>query len=157
MLKMILAMDQDNLVGSTTSQNGLAWHYAEDLKYYKEQTLGKINIMGHNTFKAIGRPLPGRTTMILSRNQELEIPGCELINSVEAVLKLAQQEEVIICGGVSVYQQFNKYADTIYLTRINKSHQGDIYYPDLDLSSFSLIDEKGGIDAQIRYQTWERM
>ncbi len=157
MLKMILAMDKDNLVGKTSSKNGLAWHYPEDLQYYKEQTLGKINIMGRKTFAAIGRPLPNRTTIVLTRDENYSADGIETINSLEAVLDLAQNQEVIICGGVSVYRQFNQYADEIYITSIDESHTGDIYYHDLNLDKFKLKSEQIGENEKISYQVWERV
>ncbi len=156
MLKMILAMDKDNLVGKTASKNGLAWHYPEDLQYYKEQTLGKINVMGRKTFSAIGRPLPNRKTIVLTRDKNYSADGIDVINSLESVLELAQDQEVIICGGVSVYRQFNQFADEIYITKIDDSHTGDIYYEDLDLKNFRLKSEKTLTNKKISYQVWER-
>lgn len=157
MLKMILAMDENNLVGNSQSKNGLAWYYPEDLKYFKEQTVGKINIMGRKTFAAIGRPLPNRETIVLTNNQNYTVEGVSTIHSIETVLELAETNEVIICGGVSIYQQFNQYVDQIYLTKISATHNGDVYYNDLNLSDFEIKSEKVGENPKIKYQIWERM
>lgn len=157
MLSMILAIDHNNLVGKTNSNNGLAWYYPEDLKYYKAMTINKINIMGHNTFNAIGRPLPNRETVVLSRNKDLKIKGVEVLNDITDITRYDMSQEIMICGGVSIFKAFNQLVDRIYITRINKDHEGDIYYHDLDLNGFTLKSSKQGeSDKDIYFEMWER-
>lgn len=151
---MILAIDKNNLVGKKDGRFGLAWHYPEDLQFYKQNTVKKINVMGRNTFELIGKPLPNRQTCVLTRNKEYQCQDVKIVNTVKEVLDLSLKQEVMICGGVSVYETFNKYASKIILTRIDAEHQGDVYYNTLDMTSFVLTStEKSGI---LEFQTWER-
>lgn len=153
MIILILAIDQDNLVGSTTSSNGLAWHYKEDLDFYKQTTTGKQTVMGYNTYKAIGGALPNRETFVLSHSQR-ELKDATLISSLQEVLDLQKNGDVYICGGVSVYKQFIDYADKILITRVNKSHKGDVYYHDLNLSHFNLRESRSSEDKILTWESW---
>lgn len=147
-------MDKNNLVGKSDGRFGLAWHYPEDLKFYKENTINKINIMGRNTYEAIGQALPNRQTYILSRNENYKVNDADVVNSVEEVLQMSKTNEVMICGGVSVYECFNQYAKKIIISRIDADHDGDVYFDTLDLSKFTIKHSKR--DGIIDFQTWER-
>ncbi len=153
-ITMILAMDKNNLVGKTNGRFGLAWHYPEDLKFYKENTVNKINIMGRNTYEVIGQALPNRETYILTRNSNFQTSDAKIITCTDEVLAMSQTNEIMICGGVSVYQCFNKFANKIILSKINNEHDGDIYYNDLDLSAFKMTNVQ--TNGSIEFQTWER-
>ncbi len=155
-ITMILAMDNDNLVGSSNGKYGLAWHYPEDLKYYQINTINKINVMGRTTFEHIGIALPNRKTYVLTKSHTNKFSGATTINDVNDVLKLAQNEQVMICGGVSVYRAFNQYASKILLTKINNKHSGDVYYQDLDLRKFKLISSQLGEDDRLTFEVWEK-
>lgn len=157
MLSMILAIDNDNLVGKVDSQYGLAWHYPEDMKFYKKMTSNKINVMGRKTFEAIGGALPNRETYVLTSNKSQTFPNATTLNSLADVLNLDQDDqEIMIIGGVEVFKLIFDHVKTIYLTKIDNSHLGDVYYPDLNLSKFELVDEFTGEDKRLVFQTWVR-
>ena len=156
MIKLILAIDNDNLVGKTDSKFGLAWHYPEDMKYYKELTSNKINVMGSKTYHAIGRALPNRDTYILTRNKNLVVSDASLLHSVEEVLSLSKDNGVIVAGGVDIFRQVLKYADEIYVTKINASHEGDVYYKDFTTDGFILKSSKVSQDGILDFQVWSR-
>ncbi len=153
-ITMILAKDINNLVGDSNGKFGLAWHYPEDLQFYKQNTINKINVMGRKTYDLIGRPLPNRTTYVLTRDENYRVANVKTINNIEQVLELSHDNEVMICGGVSIYQSFNQYANKIILTEINQSHHGDVYYDNLDLNNFEKTSEKQ--EGILTFTTWER-
>lgn len=156
MLKLILAIDENNLVGSTTGKFGLAWHYPEDLKFYKRMTTNQICVMGRTTFECIGRPLPNRTTIVLSRNKDYQIDGVEVVNDIDYILKLSEQQDILICGGVQIFELFINMADVIYLTRIHATHVGDVYYNQLNLQNFELKQSELGENQVLEFQEWRR-
>ena len=157
MISLIFAIDRNGLVGSTTAKYGLPWHYSEDLKYYKTMTVGKTCIMGRKTFEAIGRPLPNRKTIVLTTNKNIEIENVEISNDLLGLINkyVNSEDEIFICGGVEIFKQFIKYAKYIYITKINEDHQGDIYFKDLDLKQFELINSINSKDNLLEFQTWE--
>ncbi len=158
MLSMILAMDVNKLVGKNDTKNGLPWHYKEDLQFYKKMTVNKKNIMGRETFDSIGFALPNRDTYVMSRNKELKYENVTMID-LEGVLKLNKEnleEEIMVVGGVQVFELLNKYIDTIYLTLVQKEYEGDVYYNTFSTKGFKLIKEKSGDDKDLLFQTWVR-
>ena len=129
MITLIAAAASNNVIGK---DNQLIWRVPGDLKRFKELTTGNIVVMGRKTFDSIGRPLPDRTNIILSRDKNLEIPGCLIYNSLEEILSLFEKSNVWVIGGGEIYQLFLPYADKIELTRIHKQFDGDSYFPELD-------------------------
>ncbi len=153
-ITMILAKDKNNLVGKCDGRFGLAWHYPSDLKFYQANTTGKINVMGRNTFELIGKALPNRETYVLTTNQNYQVENANVVTQIEEVLEMSKSQEIMICGGVSVYQSFNKYANKIILTIIDAEHDGDVYYQNLNLDNFKkIMSTKEGI---LDFQIWER-
>lgn len=127
-LSIITAMDNNRLIGKN---NALPWHLPEDLAFFKKTTLGKPIIMGRKTFQSIGRPLPGRTNIIISRNKNYQVEGCIVLDSIEAVLDYCKDdEEIMLIGGASLYEQWLPYAHQIYITLINAEFEGDAWFPD---------------------------
>ena len=113
----------------------MPWHLPADLQWFKATTLGSPIIMGRKTYESIGRPLPGRLNIILSRDSELSIEGCTVVNSLEDALKTAEQadktkDEIFITGGAHLYNKFLERADTLYLTQIDADLEGDTFFPD---------------------------
>ncbi len=158
MLSMILAMDSNKLVGKKGTKNGLPWHYKEDLQFYKKMTINKKNIMGRETYDSIGFPLPNRDTYVLSRNSNLKYEGVTIV-SLEDVLKLNkdnQEEEIMVTGGVQVFELLKDYVDIIYLTCIKKKYEGDVYYDSFNTDGFKLKEEKKGDNKDLLFQTWVR-
>ena len=135
-ISLIVAASTNNVIGM---DGGLPWHLPEDLKRFKMLTMGKPIIMGRVTHESIGRPLPGRTNIILTTNTNYMAPGCEVAMRLDQALALAgEAEEVMVIGGAYVYEAFLPMADRIYLTRVRANIDGDAYFPDLDPDEWTI-------------------
>ena len=111
--------------------NDMPWHMPADLAHFKKVTLGKPVVMGRKTFESIGRPLPGRKNIVITRNADWQHDGVEVVSSPdEALAKVSDVEEVMIIGGGNIYQQFLPQADNLYLTFIDLDVEGDTKFPD---------------------------
>jgi len=129
-LSIVVAMDSNRLIGK---DNGLPWHLPADLAFFKKLTTGNTILMGRKTFDSIGRPLPNRCNIIITRNADIEIAGCEVVNSIEKALSLVQSEtEVMVIGGAKLYQQILPIADRLYITQVEGEFDGDTYFPHYD-------------------------
>jgi dihydrofolate reductase len=150
-LSIICAMDQNRLIGK---DNALPWHLPADLAFFKQTTLGKPILMGRKTYESIGRPLPGRRNIIITRNRDYQIDGCDTCQSIDAALELvADQQEIMLIGGASLYQQSLETAQHLYLTRIHASFEGDAWFPEFNPADWKEIwredhhpDEKNRYD-----------
>lgn len=130
MISFIVAMDRNRLIGSN---NGLPWRLPADLKHFKAVTLGKPVIMGRNTYESIGRPLPERHNIVVSRNAAFSAPGCTTVNSVPAALREAgAAQEIMVIGGAQLFAELLPQAQRIYLTQIDAQFPGDVWFPELD-------------------------
>jgi len=156
MISMIVAHDINLVIGLN---NQMPWHYSKDLKYFKKTTLNQTILMGSSTLQSIidhlGHPLPNRTTILLTSKNETD-HNVSIVNSVEEVLKQYQnsKEELIVCGGASIYKQFLPYANKMYITHINKEYEGDTYFPSYDL--FNWIKTSENIDGLLNFSIYER-
>ena len=129
-LSMIAAMGKNRVIGK---DNDMPWHLPADLQHFKKTTLGSPIIMGRKTYDSIGRPLPGRLNIILSRNAKLLIDGCSVVNSLKDAIALAEKtdaSEIFITGGAYLYNEFLENTDRLYLTLIDEEFEGDTYFPD---------------------------
>ena len=126
-ISLIVAIDKARGIG----KNGkMPWHLSEDLKYFKAKTLGKPVIIGKNTFLSIGKPLPGRMNIVLTRDPLLKFEGCHMAHTLEEAIQLAGPvEEIMIIGGGNIYKQAIAQAQTIYLTLIDKVFDADTFFP----------------------------
>jgi dihydrofolate reductase len=125
---MIAAMAKNRVIGK---DNKMPWHLPEELAYFKKITMGKPIVMGRNTFESIGRPLPGRQNIVVSRNSELSIEGVTVVNSIDEAISAADNcEELMIIGGAMLYEHMLPKADVLYLTEIELDVDGDAYFPD---------------------------
>lgn len=140
-LSIIVAVAQNGVIGG---ENRLLWHIPDDLKRFKQLTSGHSVIMGRKTYESIGRPLPNRRNIVITRNSALQLSGCELVGSLEEALNLTKNEdEVFVIGGGEIYRQALPLARMVYLTRVWENFSGDTHFPDLDPVSWELIsDEK---------------
>lgn len=117
--------------------NTLPWRCPEDLKHFKALTMGHHMIMGRKTYDSIGKPLPGRTTVVVTRNAELKIEGCLMAHSLEqAIAACAGDEEVFVVGGAELYAQALPLVDTLYITEIQQDVEGDAHFPAFDRSEW---------------------
>ncbi|TEW54409.1 type 3 dihydrofolate reductase [Psychromonas sp. RZ22] len=127
-ISMIVAMAHNRVIGL---DNQMPWHLPADLQYFKKTTLGKPVIMGRKTYDSIGRALPGRLNIVVSRDPNLTISGVTCVTSVEQALAMAEgTEEVMIIGGATIYEYFLKVANRLYLTFIDLETKGDTKFPD---------------------------
>ncbi|MDP3793098.1 MAG: dihydrofolate reductase [bacterium] len=139
-ISIIVAIGENWVMGK---QGGLPWRLPADLKHFKALTTGHTVIMGRKTFDSIGRPLPNRTNIVMSRNNDLTIPGCIRVKSVEEALDAApDNQDIFIVGGGEIYQQSLPFVQQIYLTRIDHKFEGDIFFPELNSSEWIEIDKK---------------
>ena len=120
--------------------NTLPWRCPEDLKHFKTLTMGHHMIMGRKTYDSIGKPLPGRTTVVVTRNNDLEVEGCVVAHSLkEAVSLCAGDNEVFVVGGAELYRQAVPLMDTLYITEIQRDVDGDVHFPEFDKSQWREI------------------
>ena len=139
-IAIIVAVSANNVIGVS---GRLPWHLPEDLKRFRELTMGKPIIMGRATFESIGRPLPGRENIVLTRDLEYVAEGCVIAQNTEVALAIAQgAREVMIIGGGEVYRQFLPTADKIYLTRVEVEVQGDTTFPEIDMSIWTEVSNE---------------
>ena len=148
-LSIITAIDENRVIGIT---NRLPWSLPADLLRFKRITWGKPIIMGRNTYESIGRPLPGRTNIILSR-KKIEVPGCLVYNSLDEALQIHHDEkEVFIIGGANLYQQTIDRADRMYITIIQHQFAGDTYFPSWNYDDWEIIEQEECIpDSQNKF------
>jgi dihydrofolate reductase len=134
LVSLLVAATENGVIGR---DNGMPWHLPDDLKHFKALTLGKPVLMGRRTFDSIGRPLPGRTTLVLTRAVGWAVPGATAVPDLDAALRAATAAaELVVAGGAQVYALALPQASRIYLTRIHALIEGDTRLPDLDLSSW---------------------
>jgi dihydrofolate reductase len=137
---MIVAAATNNVIGR---DGGMPWHLSADLKRFKAITMGKPIVMGRLTFESIGKPLPGRRNIVISRQSGFVAEGCEVVASPTAALAAAADApEIMVIGGGRIYQQLLPLADRVYLTRVHASPEGDAYFPDLPASEWRLIERE---------------
>ena len=135
MLTIIAAVAKNNALGKN---NDLIWHLPADLKRFKEITLGHHIIMGRKTFESLGKPLPNRTTIIITRNPDYIAPGCIIVNELEEAIKAAAVDEnPFILGGAEIYKQAMSFADILDLTLVHESFDGDAFFPNIDMSKWT--------------------
>ena len=126
-VSIIVAMAQNRTIGIN---NSLPWRCPEDLKHFKALTMGHHMIMGRKTFDSIGKPLPGRTTVVVTRNTQLQIEGCLVAHTLHgAIAACSGDDEIFIVGGAELYAQAMPLADTLYVTEIQQDVMGDAYFP----------------------------
>ena len=132
MINIIVAVAKNGVIGD---KNSLLWHIREDMVHFRTLTSGHPVIMGRKTYDSIGRPLPKRTNVVITRDTELQIEGCTMAHSLEEAIALFDpQEEIFIIGGAQIYTQALPLAHRIYLTVVERGYQGDTSFPDIDYS-----------------------
>lgn len=130
MLSIIAAIGQNNALGK---DNQLIWHLPADLKRFKKVTTGHHVIMGRKTFESLGKPLPNRTTIIISRDKNYHADGCITVNSLTEAIKAAQNDDnPYILGGAEIYKQSMDIADVLDLTFVHQAFEADVYFPKID-------------------------
>ena len=138
-ISIVVAISENHVIGK---DNKLLWHLPNDLKHFKEITTGHTIIMGRKTYESVGKPLPNRRNIIITR-QAITIPGCEVVNSIEAALVLcADENEVFIVGGAEIHKQAIKLTDRIYLTVVHKEFEGDSFFPKINKDEWKEVSHE---------------
>jgi dihydrofolate reductase len=139
-ISIIVAASTNNVIGK---DGGLPWRLPEDLKRFKEITMGKPMIMGRATWESIGRALPGRQNIVMTRQTNFVAAGCDVVATVEEALAIAgDAAEVMIIGGGKLYQQFLPQTDRIYFTRIHSNIEGDTFFPGLNECEWEIVTDE---------------
>lgn len=139
MISIIVAVAQNGVIGD---KNSLLWHISEDMRFFKRTTSGHPVIMGRKTYESLGRPLPNRTNVVISRTLG-ELEGCTVVRSLEEAIALfPTEEEVFIIGGAQIYALALNVADRFYLTRVGHDYEGDTSFPTWNESEWRLISRE---------------
>ena len=145
MLSIIVAVAKNNVIGK---DNKLIWHLPADLKRFKELTTGKTIIMGRKTFESLGRVLPNRKHIVLTKNKSWKYDDSQVkvITSIDELEKeIKDEEENFVIGGASIYKMLMPYANKMYITKIEEEFEGDKFFPDIDEKEWNIIETKSGV------------
>ncbi len=136
-ISMIVARSRNGVIGK---EGKLPWHLPEDLKFFKQTTMGLPIIMGRKTWESIGRPLPGRRNVVVTSKSSYSAPGVEVVGSLEEAIKLfSSNDTVMVIGGETVYKQALPWADTVWLTEIDQDFEGDAYFDSLSEEDWRVV------------------
>ncbi|WP_425380482.1 dihydrofolate reductase [Spiroplasma endosymbiont of Stenodema calcarata] len=141
MIKLLWAMDENNLIGN---DNRLPWHLKAELQHFKTTTIGQTILFGRLTYEGIGTPLPNRKTLVLTTQQNYVVnhPDVKIVNDLKGIISFYQKnltEDIYICGGKKIYEATLPYADELIISYIKGIYVGDTYFPTFDLTEFTLI------------------
>ena len=161
LISFIVAADENNLIGKN---NQLPWHLPSDMKYFKNQTWGMTVIMGRKSLDSLGKPLQGRTNIVVTRNKEWKHEGVQVAHSLDEAVEIAKKtgaKEIFIIGGAQIFKEAMPIVDRIYLTRIHHKFEGDAYFPEISASEWSMVKNRFcDVDEKNKYphsfQVWER-
>jgi dihydrofolate reductase len=139
-LSIIVAMGRNRVIGHN---NSLPWHLPADLQHFKAVTMGKPILMGRKTWESIGRPLPGRTNIVITRDPAYRAEGCVVVHDIAAALAAATgHDEVMVIGGAEFYRQVLPQADTLYLTCVDGEFAGDTFFPAINDADWCEVDSE---------------
>lgn len=145
MISLMVAHDPNRIIGR---DNQLPWHIPEDLAYFKKHTLNKGIVMGRNTYESIGRPLPKRRNIVVSRQQGMAIEGVDVVHSIDEAVKLAEEvhSEVMVIGGEQIFRYVLPTADRLYVTLVHDEFEGDTYFPEYG-DGWTLVSESERLES----------
>ena len=154
-LAIVAAVADDGTIGKG---GDLPWRIPEDLRHFKAVTMGHAMIMGRKTYDSIGRPLPGRRTIVVSRQEGLVIPGCEVAPGFDEAVALARatDDEPRVVGGAAIYAAALPVATTIHLTEVHRRPAGDAFFPPLDRAAWREVERRPGEEHDVEFVTLER-
>ncbi|WP_226535642.1 dihydrofolate reductase [Fictibacillus halophilus] len=148
MISFVVAMDEKRAIGK---DNDLPWYLPNDLKHFKKTTMGKPIVMGRKTYESIGKPLPGRENIVVTRDQSYVAEGTTIVHSVDEVLKM-NAEEICVIGGSEIFKQFLPVADRLYITEIHHTFDADTFFPELNDDEWNEVSRTTGIvDEKNKY------
>ena len=139
-VSLIVAMTENRVIGRN---NQLPWRLPADLQHFKALTMGKPVVMGRKTWESIGRPLPGRINIVVTRDVGYRAEGCVVVHSVDQALEVAEgSDEVMVIGGANLYQQLLERADRLYLTQVKADVEGDAWFPGFDMTQWREMERE---------------
>ncbi|MDF3054171.1 MAG: dfrA3 [Gammaproteobacteria bacterium] len=140
LLSIIAALSTNYVIGKN---NQLPWHLPADLAHFKGLTMGKSMLMGRKTYESIGRPLPGRRNIVISRRLDFRAEGCEVAHSLDEALALVhREEEIMVIGGAQLFEEALLGADKLYLTWVHGEVEGDCHFPKVELAEWEEISRE---------------
>ena len=160
-LSIIVAIAQNGAIGK---DNDLLWHLSGDLKRFKRLTTGHPVVMGRKTWESLPkRPLPGRQNIVMTNNPDFRADGATVVHSINDLFKVLKDcdDEVFVMGGAAIYKALLPFSQRLYITRVYRDYEADVYFPTIDMSEFNLVnlgepmlDEESGLDYA--YEEYER-
>jgi dihydrofolate reductase len=139
-LSLIVAMSENRVIGRGGQ---LPWHLSSDLRRFKRLTMGHHMLMGRKTFESLGQLLPGRTTIVMTRQEEYELSGGLVVHDLEHAMRLAEQDdEMFVIGGGDIFRQALPMAEKLYITRVHAEIEGDVVFPDVTWNEWELIEQQ---------------
>lgn len=154
-LAIVVAVANRGVIGVG---NGLPWRVPEDMRHFKNVTMGHAIIMGRKTHDSIGKALPGRRNIVVSRRVGLEVPGCEVAETFERAIEMARtsDDEPRVIGGASLYELALPLATKVFLTEIHRDVEGDTFFPTFDRSQWTETERRKGETPDVEFVTLER-
>lgn len=142
MISLIFAIGKNNAMGY---KNKMPWYLPADFAYFKKVTMGKPVIMGRKTFESIGRPLPGRTNIVITRSKDFYHEDCIIVDSIDKAMDIAKDKDAFIIGGAEIYSAFLPVADKLYITEIDHDFEADTFFNEIDYSDWKLASSQPGV------------
>jgi dihydrofolate reductase len=144
LINMIVAMTPERVIGN---DNQLLWHLPADLRYFKAKTTGNIVLMGRKTYDSIGKPLPNRTNIVISRNATLQLEGVHVVASLEAGIALSKElmtddQQLFVIGGAQIYKEAMPLATNLFVTEVEASYEGDAFFPEIPAEQWTEIERE---------------
>lgn len=149
MINIIVAISINGVIGKG---GRIPWRIPNDLTYFKVTTMGHPIVMGRKTYESIGKPLPGRVNIVLTRDRDYVVPGGVVTDSIDYVMELARKQDVFVIGGAQVYEVFLPMAGRLYITNVYREFEGDSFFPPFDKTIWRLIYKSPLHDVPIPYQ-----
>jgi dihydrofolate reductase len=148
MISFVVAMDKNRGIGKN---NDLPWYLPDDLRHFKKVTMGKPIVMGRKTYESIGKPLPGRENIVVTRDASYKAEGTTIIHSVDEVLS-RKADEICVIGGTEIFKMFLPAADRLYITEIHETFEADTFFPELDEEQWEEVSRNAGtVDEKNKY------
>ncbi|MBY6036733.1 dihydrofolate reductase [Fictibacillus nanhaiensis] len=148
MISFVVAIDKNRAIGK---DNDLPWYLPNDLKHFKKVTMGKPIVMGRKTYESIGKPLPGRENIVVTRDKNYIAEGTKIVHSIDEVLAI-DAEEICVIGGTEIFKLFLPVADRLYITEIHETFEADTFFPELDQNEWKEISRSTGtVDEKNKY------
>ena len=142
MISLIFAIGRNNALGN---KNKMPWYLPADFAYFKKVTMGQPVIMGRKTFESIGKPLPGRINIVITRSTSFSYEGCIVVDSIDKAKELVKDKDSFIIGGLEIYRAFLPMADKMYITEIDNEFEADTFFTEIDYSKWKLVSSETGV------------